>query len=262
MDKYIFRTFDEVAAWVNDNKLSRYNFRNGRPGGEDKNNYIFTYDEDVSPEINLSNLERRLQAHAGLHLWGVGWRAKNSNTGGVMCEVQYGKDEDSQLAKLQSMISGGIGRPMQPEYSLEEMEKKMEERLTMKFRLEQMEKDRKDFEHDKREFEKEKNGVIGALVNYFAPVAQIWMQKQGLAKVAGTDVPAEKIVPVGDEAPDNGPEEQTADELPEEESIKAYELLVRFRNVEPQYLQLLESVVTMAENGDKTYEMAKNFLLK
>lgn len=262
MDKYIFRTFDEVAAWVNDNKLSRYNFRNGRPGGEDKNNYIFTYDEDVSPEMNLSNLERRLQAHAGLHLWGVGWRAKNSNTGGVMCEVQYGKDEDSQLAKLQNMISGGIGRPMSPEYDQEALEKKIEERLTMKFRLEQMEKERKDFERERKEFEQEKSGVIGQLINYFAPVAQAMMQKQGLAKVAGTDVHAERIVPVGDESPDTDPEDQTTDELPEEESMQAYNLLVRFRKVEPDYLRLLESVVTMAENGDSMYATAKTFLIK
>lgn len=39
-------------------------------------------------------------------------------------------------------------------------------------------------------------------------------------------------------------------------------LIARFEAAEPEYIQLLESVVVMAEAGDATYKMAKNVLLK
>ena len=38
--------------------------------------------------------------------------------------------------------------------------------------------------------------------------------------------------------------------------------MVRFKAVEPDYLQLIEAVVKMAESGDSMYNMAKGMLLK
>lgn len=43
---------------------------------------------------------------------------------------------------------------------------------------------------------------------------------------------------------------------------KVENLLERFSNVEPQWIELLEKVVVMAENQDTTYTMAKSILLK
>ena len=43
---------------------------------------------------------------------------------------------------------------------------------------------------------------------------------------------------------------------------KVENLLERFSNVEPQWIELLEKVVIMAENQDTTYTMAKSILLK
>ena len=257
MDKYIFRDFGAVRDWVTTNKLCRYNFRSGRPNSDDKNNFIFAYDEDASPEDNLQNLESQLEAQAGRHMWGIGWRKPNTTVGGIVCEVEYGKD-DEQMAQIKRMLSGqGIGQA-QP-YNEEQMEQKLTEKIMMKLRLEQLEKERKDFEREKKEFENEKAGFIGVLIDKFGPFVSTYMQKQNLAKVAGTDVEAERIVPVSED-PDEGSQE--TDDLPDEEANQAYELLKRFRKVEPQYLQLLASVVTMAENGDPTYTMAKGFLIK
>lgn len=257
MDKYIFRTFDEVRDWVKDNKLVRFNIRNGRPGSEDKNNYIFVYDDDATVDENLAVLERRLEAHAGLHLYGVGWRNKTQTVTGVSCEIQYGKEND-ELERLRRMMgSQGVGQ-MQPAVDEAALTDRIRRELTTEFELRRMEETRKDFERERKEFEAEKNGVIGALVNYFAPVAQAFMQQKGLAKVAGTNVEAERIVPA------DAPETETPDpdDLPDGENETAYALLCRFRKVEPDYLKLLESVVKMAESGDAMYSTAKQFLLK
>ena len=55
--------------------------------------------------------------------------------------------------------------------------------------------------------------------------------------------------------------ENTANEVQDvQEHVE--NLLERFSNVEPQWIELLEKVVIMAENKDATYTMAKTILLK
>ena len=245
-----FKNFEQVREWIEDNKLQRYAFRLGR-GETRENNYIFQYDQDASPERNLELLQKRLEAHAGTHLYGCGFRNASATAGGIVCEVDYSPDEDLIRKYF------GVGQPMQPQVDADELEKRITEKVETRFRLEKMEQERRDFEKEKKEFEAEKQSVIGALIQHFAPVAQAFMQKQGLAKVAGADVPADRIVPV-----DENEDRDQGAELPEEEAEKAYELLLRFRAVEPRYLDLLESVVIMAENGDSNYTMARGLLIK
>lgn len=262
MDNYIFKNFGQVRQWIEDNKLLRYNFSNTKASTTEsrENSYVFCYNKDISPEENLRLLERRLDAHAGMRLYGKGWRTEGGNVGGYICEVEYGYAPD-YMQRFEQMMNSPRGVGMQPAVDAEKLERDITEKLTMQFKLNQLESERKDFEREKKEFEQEKSGTIGAILSYLAPVAQAWMQKQGLAKMAGTDVPAEKIVPVADGQPENV-ETPDPNDLPDEEAARGYALLVRFRQVEPDYLDLLESVVTMAENGDSMYNMAKASLLK
>ena len=262
MDNYIFKDFAQVRQWIEDNKLLRYNFSVTKASTTEsrENSYVFCYNKDISPEENLRLLERRLQAHAGMRLYGKGWRTEGGNVGGYCCEVEYGYMPD-YMQRFERMISPqGVG--MQPTVDAEKLERDITEKLTMQFRLNQLESERKEFERQKKEFEEEKSGAIGAILSYFAPVAQAWMQKQGLAKVAGTNVQAEKIVPTPDPQEEPDTDTQGPDGLPDEEAARGYALLVRFRNVEPEYLSLLESVVVMAESGDEMYNFAKTKLLK
>ena len=251
-----FKNFNEVRSWIEDNKLQRYVFRLGR-GETRENNYIFQYDQDASPEANMAMLEKRLDAHAGTHLYGCGFRNASATSGGIVCEVEYGQDEDTFKQYFEKLYPG-VGRPLQHQVDPDELERRITEKVETRFKLEKMEQERKDFEKEKKEFEAEKQSAIGAIIQYFAPVAQAFLQQKGLAKVAGADVAAEKIVPVSEEEK----EETAGPELPDDEAQKAYALLLRFREVEPRYLELIESVVTMAENGDSNYQMARSFLIK
>lgn len=254
MDNYIFKSYADVKAWIDDNQLVTYRFRQGR-GLSDKaeNNWIFIYNDDQSPQENLRTLERRLDAHAGMHLTGVGFRTAKATVGGLVCEVEYGHKSD-----YYDQFKGMIGTPA-PAIDAEKLERDLTEKLELKFKLQRLEDERANFERERKEYESEKQSAIGAIIGYFAPIAQAWMQKQGLARVAGQDVEAERIVPAP-EQPEA--EEERAPELPDDEAQKGYDLLVRFKAVEPDYLRLLESVVTMAENGDRMYGTAKSFLLK
>ena len=88
-----------------------------------------------------------------------------------------------------------------------------------------------------------------------------------VAGLDGEDMEAAKIKPVDPDSPEtpaDGGEQESEQEniFTDEESDKLYELMARFKKVEPQYLELIENVVKMAESGDNMYAMAKNFLLK
>ena len=255
MANYIFDKFDRVRDWIEDNRLVKYQFRS-KPASPDsrENNFIFVYNPDASQQENLRMLEKRLSEHGGQRLYGTGFRSDKTTVGGMECIVQY-PDRTEQDSDMMARLHGMIG---QPAFDREELERSITEKIEMKYKLARLEDERKDFERERKEFQEEKNNAIGALIQYFAPVAQAILERKGLAKVAGTDVPAERIVPVDDE-PEQTPD---PDDLPEEEASQAYELLKRFRKVEPNYLQLLESVVTMAENGDTMYATAKTFLIK
>ena len=47
----------------------------------------------------------------------------------------------------------------------------------------------------------------------------------------------------------------------EQEADKLFDLMARFKQAEPQYMEMIEKVVAMAENGDATYKMAKSVLV-
>ena len=260
MDNYIFKDFAQVRQWIEDNRLLRYNISTSRASTTEsrENSYVFCYNKDGSPEENLRTLERRLQAHAGMRLYGKGWRTEGGNVGGYYCEIEYGYMPEYMKPFMQPQ-GVGIGAPA---VDPEKLERDITEKLTMQFKLQQLENERKDFEREKKEFEAKKTSAVGMLLNYFAPVAQAWAQKQGLMKVAGSPVEADRIVPVGEDNENVDEPEEATPELPDEEAQRGSDLLVRFRKVEPDYLELLESVVTMAENGDTMYNMAKATLLK
>jgi hypothetical protein len=121
------------------------------------------------------------------------------------------------------------------------------------------------FEKEKKEFEEEKKSTIGALVHYFAPIGQQLLQRHMMPRVAGVDVEEPvHAAPIVVDKPEDAPEHEEENESPftDEEEAKIFDLMCRFKKIEPDYLSLLESVVKMAESGDTTYTMAKGFLVK
>lgn len=262
MQEYIFNSWSQVFDWIKDNKLVKFSFRADQPqNGERSNKVIFVYDEDETPEENLRLCEKRLQAHAGMHLYGVGYRTKNANNGGLYCEVMYnGYSQFAQMAGAQPVAG--------PAIDTDKLTREITEKVEMKMKLERLESERKAFAEEKKAFEEEKGGFIGALMHYAGPVLAQYMGRTGLASVAGPvfpgsagNVEAERITPVTPKPEAEQPAAGT-DDLPDDEAAKAYELLKRMRKVEPEYIRLLESVVTMAESGDQMYNMARGILLK
>lgn len=259
----MFTKWQQVENWIRDNGLSSWRFSYDRTGtqtsadGEEKqtrSNRLAVLSDafpgDLEEKIALT--KRRLLDENNQTLYGYGKRGKE-NTGLMYCEVRL--VDEFQQPGIQPVSSV----PPTPAFNEEQMIERIRKEVRLEYENQKYQDEKKAFEQEKKAFEAEKNSAIGALVHYLSPVVAALA---GHKRVAGVDAEA----PVH-AAPIRAVEPEITDEMEDQiftdvESDKLFELMARFKAVEPQYLKLIENVVVMAEKGDPTYNMAKNFLVK
>lgn len=253
--------WQHIEDWIRDNGLTWWRFTmdqtgfqptaNGETEQKRSNRVVVLSDAfpgDLEEKIALT--KRRLMLEREHVLYGQGKRGKE-NTGLMYCEVRL--VDELQQPGTQAVSSV----PAYPPFDEEKMVARIRKEVQMEYENQKYKDERKAFEEEKKRFEEEKGSAIGLLVQHLSPVIAAMA---GQRRVAGVDaaapVHAAPIHAIEDE-------QQVEDELfTEEESDRLFELMARFKQAEPRYMELIERVVTMAESGDGTYEMAKGFLLK
>ena len=267
------RNWGEVNQVLDDAQTKKFNIVRTR-GDAQSNNNVFIFDTEKTLEENKQVAERLLQRVAGEIVYLVLWRTDSAKTGGQSFTIMY--DTDSRQQQQAAPITIPQPQASQPTAGLygvganvdiDKLTADIEQRIMNRYESERLERERKQLEDDKRALQEDKNSAIGLLAQYLAPAAkQILGNLTPMPRVAGLDaqhpVRAEKIQPISKNEQGEEVQAEEEDVFTEEESDKLYDLLARFKAVEPEYMRLLEAVVKMAENGDGTYGMAKNFLLK
>lgn len=148
---------------------------------------------------------------------------------------------------------------------------------------EDLERERKEFREEKREFDKVKDGAIGMLIQKAMPYVGSLFNKQPMHAVAGISgtVEADKIEARSPESeepfepseqPESVPESTAEPEIfTDEESDKLFSLTEKWKNSDPQYLQVYEKIVSIATSGEPimvmgtvkmTYDQLKEMILK
>lgn len=261
----MFTKWQQVEDWIRDNSLTSWRFfyeRTGSQSTEDgekqiRSNRVAILSDAFPGELEekIALTRRRLLAENNQTLYGYGKRGKE-NTGLMYCEVRL-------VDELQQPNTQAVAAPA-PIPSFDE--KALADRIRGEVRLEyeklRYEEQVRDFETRKRQleererdFEDKQSTAIGLLVHHLTPVITALTNK----RVAGVDTEAPvEAQPIRAIEQD----EQIEELFTDEESDKLFQLMADFKQVEPRYLELIECVVTMAKNGDATYDMAKGFLLK
>jgi len=245
-------TWDQFKEWIEDNNI--VNWKISASTVKQNNELRFYYDEEKSFDENMFICRRRLEMEPGRRLYATGWRTKNATGGGFGCEIMFGGDYN---VNNNVQPTSGVGSG----FSREELIRDVTLQVTNQFERERLKAKEKEIDEKIKQYENDKQGVMGLLVNYLAPVAQRALKLPTLAGVNGGDLEAEKIVPIKEQTELEEEEDEEDDFFTPEESEQLNELMRRFKTVEPNYLTLIESVVKMAEQGDGTYSMAKTFLL-
>lgn len=260
----MFTKWQQVEEWIRDNSLTSWRFLYERTGiqptddGEKqtRSNRVAILSDAFPGELEekIALTRRRLLAENNQTLYGYGKRGKE-NTGLMYCEVRL--VDESQQPNAQA-VAAPAPIPSFDEKALADRirgEVRLEyEKLRYEEQVRDFETRKRQLEERERDFEDKQSTAIGLLVHHLTPVITALTNK----RVAGVDTEAPvEAQPI--RAIDN---EQIEELFTDEESDKLFQLMADFKQVEPRYLELIECVVTMAKNGDATYDMAKGFLLK
>ena len=254
----MFTQWQQVESWIRDNGINSWRFSYDRTGtqtdgettSQTRSNRLAVLSDafpgDLDEKIALT--KRRLMAEANQTLYGYGKRGKE-NTGLMYCEVRLVDELQQPGAQTVSSV------PVYPQFDEAAISARIRKEVMQEMELKRYEDERKSFEQEKRAFEAEKASAIGLLVHHLSPVLSALGQKRVAGVDASAPVQAQPITTIEQE-------EMINEIFTDEESDKLFDLMARFKAAEPEYMQLIECVVKMAESGDGTYTMAKGFLLK
>lgn len=258
----MFTKWPQVESWIRDNGLNSWRFSYDRTGSqtdsdgntEQKRSNRMAIVSDYFPgslDEKIALTHKRLIEESNQVLYGYGKRGKE-NTGLMYCEVRL--VDELQQPGTQAVSSLPISAPFDEEKMMERIRKEVQ----LEYENQRYKEEKRAFEAEKKKFEEEKNSAIGALARFMSPVvAAISGKQQRVCAGVDADAPVEAQPIHAVEQ-----EENINEVFGDEESDKLFDLMSRFKSVEPQYMELLERVVVMAENGDPMYGMAKGILLK
>lgn len=255
----MFTKWQQIEDWIRDNGLTSWRFLYDKTGTsvdtdgnatQTRSNRVAVISDAFPGELDekLALTRRRLMSEVNQTLYGYGKRGKE-NTGLMYCEVRL--VDELQQPGTQPVSSV----PAYPAFDIKELSERIRKEVKQEMELQRYEDERKNFEREKKEFEAEKASAIGMLIHHLSPVLSAMGQK----RVAGLD--AQEPVHAAPVQPIQTTEEDV-EMFTENEADALFDLMARFKAVEPRYMELIERVVVMAESGDGTYEMAKGFLLK
>lgn len=188
--------------------------------------------------------------------------------------VAYKDDESLSTApssmQQQPVYVNGIGNT-----DREQLEEEIRSKIMFEIEKENFRKEKEEFEQSKINGTGNDGDITSTLANISGnfckvidSIANVMREVNKSRSYSMHTSPAVGIAGVEPEAIPNNildKAKNTMEEINQETQDiqeKVENLLERFSNVEPQWIELLEKVVVMAENQDTTYTMAKSILLK
>lgn len=254
----MFNQFEQFVDWVHDNGFVRWT-ASVRTNGDELVVNSENFEGDL--ESKLDRTKKYMEDYAKLYL--RGYRSTNANASYISATWE----KSATTTQPMQMLVGypGVGAaPFDEEKALARIRKEVE----TDWQKRDLERREKELAEREKEYRADKEGVMGLLVNYLKPVAGAMLSGAGVGRPAtihGVDAPADVDAERIQTVETHDPEEQAKTEqspFTDEEADKLFSLMARFKAVEPDYLRMIETVVTMAENGDNMYSMAKGFLCK
>ena len=251
----MLNSFEQVKEWIIDNGFKRWILYKDSLRKELIIDSAGFHVSDQSDKIAMTEKYLRL---AGGRAYAAGSASGSINDLNVTTEIRL---DDEQFG------TSGIG--MQPNIqplNIGEIEDRIRKQLKAEIEIENLKKREAEIERREREYDAEKQSALGAIVHYFAPLGQRFLESKMMRNVAGIDadepVHARKVQPIIPEEETQEQEIQEEEIFTDAESEELFDLMKRFKAVEPEnWLAMMRKMVDMAEKNDTTYQMARNFLI-
>ena len=251
----MLNSFEQVKEWIIDNGFKRWILYKDSLRKELIIDSAGFHVSDQSDKIAMTEKYLRL---AGGRAYAAGSASGSINDLNVTTEIRL---DDEQFG------TSGIG--MQPNIqplNIGEIEDRIRRQLKAEIEIENLKKREAEIERREREYDAEKQSALGAIVHYFAPLGQRFLESKMMRNVAGLDaeepVHARKVQPIIPSEETQEQEIQEEEIFTDAESEELFDLMKRFKAVEPEnWLSMMRKMVDMAEKNDTTYQMARNFLI-
>lgn len=253
-------TFEQLEQLVRACNLTHWvvsrndNYRFGGEGGEANNSKVVDsdfYGPDLDQQLAMTKTV--LERCPG-RLYFYGWADRKKS--GAICEELIFNN-----AAVQGVGAFGLGFAAPAPAQLPMIDRdEMKRQIMIELENERYKQEKADFIKERDEFEKEKAGAIGILLQHAKPI---------LSALAGRNVTQRVgVLDGGDDALDEhikaqqAQEEEQEEDSPftDEEAEELMTLLADFKAIEPEYLVMIRRVVAMAKTKDPMYDYAKKFL--
>lgn len=188
---------NELVELLNDNNAKSWKL----VYNEDKTNgdAIFISDESVSRESEIARM-LRVVGNMDISRCIVVMIPQRNSAKDLSNPIKYEFSTTARDAQLQQypvsnfgVVNGFPNGDYLSRSDVERMMKDTEEKLSLKWKVEQLEDSRKEFEREKREFEREKDGVFGTFVRLLKPVVNGLVNPSvNVAGIAGAGIEEEE----------------------------------------------------------------------
>lgn len=237
---------DKVVEWLDLNAIESWSISTNKD--KSKGDYIFKSKDDVPVKDEQARMIQTLALSNNPTLYIFGKQKGQSNAGNF-CEI-FTNVQSPVPAQMQSSQIGAISQE-----SVNGLIENAIQKERMAWERKELDREREEVAQMRKEYNEAKESVIGLLIEKVAPFVSAALSGTRRAAAVGTvgqPVAAEKITPVQAAPVDAEPDEDTAEEnfFTEAESASLYSIVVKWKELDPDYLSIIEKIVSFAESGE------------
>lgn len=241
---------ENLTKWLQINRITSW-FISTTNSGQD-NTRLFTSDPEQSFESELERMRQVLELSSNPVVYVFGKTNAASKVGNFMERWQNGTENTESVSAANQPVNHAMyGTPTY--VSREELDERIMEavnREKLRSEKEAFEKEKEAFEQEQKEFADAKNSMIGIAIEKAMPFIGQLLGGNRVA-VAGTQgsIQAAPIQPAMEAEPMEPVETEDAVPFTLDEQERITEVLERYKNYDPEYLEVLAKFVDLATTG-------------
>lgn len=243
---------EAVIEWLNLNNIDTWAISTSKDRSASQ--YVFRSQEGVPVADEQVRMREVLARSSNPHLYIYGKAGSKGNSANF--SEEFSNNVQSHQTQ-QPMTMGAIAGYDQT--SIETMVANAVERERMAWERKELDREREEVRQAKKEYEEQQSSVLGLLIQKAAPFVQSIMGVQQPTMALGSvakEITAEPIKARRAE-PTAATEEETETDVEvseevftDEESEELFAIVERWKNADPNYLQVITRIVEFAESGE------------
>lgn len=243
---------DKVIEWLNLNNIDTWAISTSKDRAA--SNYVFRSREGVPVADEQVRMRETLALSSNNHLYIYGKAGSKGNSANF--SEEFSNNVQPQQIQQPMSMNGIAGYDQS---SIATMVANAVEKERMAWERKELDREREEVRQAKKEYEEQQSSVLGLLIQKAAPFVQSIMgvQTPSLAvgsvanEITADPIKARRAEPTEDvEQETEEVTEVSEDVFTDEESDELFAIVERWKNADPNYLQVITRIVEFAESGE------------